>query len=401
MMKLKSAAVKMIPFLLLVGIAAVPVTAQQLPDAAPPPPAAVATAPGYQIAPGDVLSVSVVNFPNLSAPQAMVTPDGTVSVPLLDPISVRGLTTEQVKQRLITQWKDYVKNPAVTVSLIQKHAQTVVLNGYLNRTGTLEYRPDLHLLDALAQMGGSLPNSDPSDAVLTHADGSKQTIDLSHPEKKSDDTDVNVVLQPDDVLYVPEQKGKISVVGEVKQPGSISYKENLNVLDAITASGGVSDTADLDNATLTHNGVTKKIDLYALLKNGDMHENALLSAGDILSIPEMPRAYVTGDVSHQGWYYYRRGDHIQDALSNAGLAPDADTGKINLIHVNSDKVVTQMVRVNFDDFQLHGKTSGNPAIQPGDSLYIPKKNVPFKLQDVFGVLSGVGAIASTGYALRH
>lgn len=397
MMKLKSASLKTIPFLLLMAVtAAIPVAAQQAPVTP------MATAPSYQIAPGDVLSVTVVNFPSLSAPQTMVTPDGTISVPLLDQVTVTGMTEDQVKQLLIKQWKSYVKNPSVTVSITQKHPQTVVLNGYLNHTGTIDYRPDLHLLEALAQMGGSLPNSDPTNAVLTHADGTKQTIDLSHPEKKSDDADVNVVLQPGDVLYIPEQKGKINVVGEVKQPGTISYKENITVLDAIAASGDINqDTADLDNATLTHNGVTRKLDLYSMLRKGDLHDDVLLSSGDTISIPERPRAYVTGDVSHQGWYYYKHGDHIQDALSNAGLAPDADTGKINLIHVNSDRVVTKMDRVNFDDFQLRGKTSGNPEIQPGDSLYIPKKNVPFKIQDMFGILSGVGAIANTKYALQH
>ena len=121
----------------------------------------------------------------------------------------------------------------VNVSLVQKHPETVILSGYLNHTGTIDYRPDLHLLEALAQMGGALPTADASKAVLKHADGTSQTLDLSHPETKAG-TDVDVLLQPGDVLQIPMQEGKVSVTGDgIKQPGSIYYKENLTMLDAI------------------------------------------------------------------------------------------------------------------------------------------------------------------------
>ena len=389
--------------LLLAGLAAVPVHAQlPPPPVATPPIRAVSVTPNYQIAAGDVLSVNVVNFTNLSSPQAMVAPDGTISLPLLDQVSVAGLTTVQATRLLAARWKRYVINPAVTVSLMQKHAQTVVLNGSLNHTGTIDYRPNLRLLEALAQMGGSLSTADATKAVLTHADGTKQALDLSHPETKADDPEINLVLQPGDVLYIPEQKGKISVTGEVKQPGSIYYKENTTVLDAISASGGInSETADLNEATLTHDGATRKLDLDALLRKGDIHANAMLASGDTVNIPELHnRTYVFGDVGRPGYYYYKPGDHILDALNSAGVQPDADTGKINVIHTNKDKTVSQMVRVNADDFLLRGNISGNPAVQPGDSLYIPKKHESFNGNTILQVLSGVGAVANTGRVLQ-
>jgi len=390
---------KMIPLMLLAALAAAPSGAQVLPAA---PAGAAAATPGYRIAAGDVLGVSVVNFPNLTTPQAMVTPDGTISLPLLDQVSVTGLTQEQVTRLLTSKWRKYVIGPAVTVSLIQKHPQTVVLNGSLNHTGTIDYRPNLHLLDALAQMGGALPTADATKAVLTHADGTKVPLDLSHPETKAG-TDVDVALQPGDILYVPQQEGKVSVTGDgIKQPGSIYYKENLTLLDAISASGGVNpDTADLSAATLMHNGAEKKIDLQALLKAGDPKADVLLASGDIINIPELHnRTYVFGDVSHQGYYYFKPGDRILDALNSAGIAPDADTAKINVIHTNKDKTFSQMARVNADEFLLHGNIIGNPAVQPGDSLYIPKKHEQFNAASAFQVLSGVGALANTSYLLR-
>lgn len=391
---------KILPLMLLAALAAAPSGAQVMPAA---PAAAVAATPGYQIAPGDVIGVSVVNFPNLTTAQAMVTPDGTVSLPLLDQVSVTGLTQEQVTRLLVRKWRKYVINPSITVSLVQKHVQTVVLNGSLNHTGVLDYKPGLHLLDALAQMGGAMPTADATRSVLTHADGTKVPLDLSHPETKAG-TEVDILLQPGDILYMPQQEGKVSVTGEgIKQPGSIYFKENLTLLDAISASGNVNaDIADLPASTLTRKGVKQKVDFQALLHDGDPKADILLEPGDIINVPELHnRTYVTGDVAHQGWYYYKPGDRIQDALSSAGLQPDADTGKINLIHTNKDKTVAQMVRVNFDDFQLRGKTSGNPFVQPGDSLYIPRKHEQFNASSLLQVLGGVGAIANTSALLRR
>jgi len=396
---------QMIPALLLVGLAAAPAGAQLAPTAPVAPVAA--PAPNYQIAAGDVLSVNVVNFPNLSTPQTMVAPDGTISLPLLDQVSVTGLTRDQVTRLLTNKWRKYVINPAVTVSLTQKHVQTVVLNGYLNHTGTIDYRPDLHLLEALAQMGGALPTADATKAVLTHADGTKQALDLSHPETRAG-TDVDVALQPGDVLYIPQQEGKISVTGDgIRQPGSIYYKENLTLLDAINASGGtITDTgdqqgADLAGATLTRNGVGKKIDLKALLHDGDPKANVVLEPGDIINIPQLNnRVFIYGDVQRQGYYNYKPGDHLNSAFATAGLLPDSDTGKINRIRISKDKKVASMDRVSFDKFLQKGDYSGNPEVQPGDSYYIPKKGHVFKIEDIFAPLQAIGSVSYTTRLLQ-
>jgi len=390
---------KILPLMLLAALAAAPSGAQVMPAAAS---AAASATPGYQIAPGDVIGVSVVNFPNLTTSQAMVTPDGTISLPLLDQVSVTGLTQEQVTRLLVRKWRKYVINPSVTVSLVQKHAQTVVLNGYLTRTGVLDYKPGLHLLDALAQMGGALPAADATRAVLTHPDGTKVPLDLSHPETKAG-TEVDVVLQPGDILYMPQQEGKVSVTGDgIKQPGSIYYKENLTLLDAINASGGaITETgdlpgADLAGATLTRNGMDKKIDLKALLHDGDPKADVMLEPGDIINVP-LPhnRVYIYGDVQRQGFYYYKPQDHLQDAFATAGLLPDSDTGKINRIRVDKDRKVAHMDRVSLDKFLQKGDYSGNPEVQPGDSYYIPKKGMKLTLSDIIAPITAIGSLSYT------
>ena len=409
---------QMIPLALLAALAAAPVSAQMTP--APPatmpvspamtpasPAGVVVVSPDYKIAKGDVLGVNVVNFPNLSTPQTMVTPGGDISVPLLDQVSVVGMTQDQVKRLLTIRWRKYVINPAVNVSLVQKHPETVVLSGYLNHTGTVDYRPDLHLLEALAQMGGALPTADPSKAVLKHADGTSQVVDLSHPETKAG-TAVDVALQPGDVLLMPMQEGKVSVTGDgIKQPGSIYYKENLTLLDAINASGGtITETgdlqgADLAGAMLTRDGVNKKIDLKALLQDGDPKANVVLEPGDIINIPQLNnRVFIYGDVQRQGYYNYKPGDRLNSAFATAGLLPDSDTGKINRLRVEKDKKVAYLDHVSFDKFLQKGDYSGNPEVQPGDSYYIPKRGTKFTLNDILAPVNAIGSLSYTTRLLQ-
>jgi len=390
---------KILPLILLAALTAAPAGAQVTPAA---PAGAVAATPDYKIAAGDVLGVTVVNFPNSSTPQAMVAPDGTITLPLVGEVSVAGLTREQATRLLTRKLQKYYRGPSVTVSLVQKHPETVVLSGFLNHTGVLDYRPGLHLLDALAQMGGAMPSADATRAVLTHSDGTKVPLDLSHPETKAG-TEVDLALQPGDILYIPQQEGKVSVTGDgIKQPGSIYYKENLTLLDAINASGGaITETgdlpgADLAGATLTRNGVDKKIDLKALLHDGDPKADVMLEPGDIINVP-LPhnRVYIYGDVQRQGFYYYKPQDHLQDAFATAGLLPDSDTGKINRIRVDKDKKVAHMDRVSLDKFLQKGDYSGNPEVQPGDSYYIPKKGTKFTLNDIMAPITALGSLSYT------
>jgi polysaccharide export outer membrane protein len=402
---------------------AVPAAAQVgLPPANAAPPAAAPStamsgyvAPTYKIGAGDVLSVNVADFPTLST-QSTVAPDGAISMPLLHQVPVTGLTVDQVTALVTKRYKTYVIDPVVTVSLIQKHPQFVVFSGEVNRPGPLDYRPGMHLVEAVAEVGGLVLNgnpatgsatsvgsgatvADPSHVSIAHEDGTKETLNLTtHPENLAG-TPTDVLLTPGDVITVPQQLGKINMTGQVRQPGVIPYRENMSLFDAVSDAGGYNpDTADLPNSTLIHNGKTTLINLEPMLLHGDMTANVALSPGDQISIPEKIRTFVMGDVNRPGYYLYRPGDRVLDAISAvAGPNGQADLSKINVIHTDRVRHVSQMVRVDLNSYLLRNDPAGNPYIQPGDALYIPDKKHTISFNDVIGVFSGVGAI---GYGTR-
>ena len=93
---------------------------------------------------------------------------------------------------------------------------------------------------------------------------------------------------------------RVYVVGEVKSPGIQSVKDiPLTVLEAINSSGGLSDNADPRNITLTRNDKTFSVNLLALYEGGDISQNVLLQAGDVVNVPdrEFNKVFVIGETN--------------------------------------------------------------------------------------------------------
>lgn len=207
-----------------------PTTSTSVPASLPPAPPRVPQASDktYRLSAEDVITVSVANFTHLSC-QATVQPDGSVTVPLVGDVSVAGETTSSVARLLTNKWKKFVINPSVTVALAQKRPIFgVVFYGFAMRSGNVPFRESLRLTQALAEMGGISPKGDASQVVLMRRSGDKLTIDISHPETLAG-TPRDIALEEGDVVFIPERRAQVVVLGEVERPGNIEHRENMTV----------------------------------------------------------------------------------------------------------------------------------------------------------------------------
>lgn len=359
--------------------------------------AAAPAGAGYRLGTGDIISIQVINFSELSVPQITVPPDGKITVPLLGSLSVAGKTTDQVAQTLTKKWSDYVADPAVTVTLAQKRKESVHIYGFVTHALTVEYQSDLHLMQALAQAGGAADNGDLSQVTVTHKGGGKQTVDLSNPQAAGG-TDQDLALAPDDVIYVPERHVQISVLGEVVKPGSYDYKDKMNVLEALKDADNVNpETADLSNATLLHDGKESRLDLNALLHLGQTAGNIALAPGDRIFVPTLHnRVYVDGAVGRAGYYAFKPGNRLADAISGSGgtLAGISDLKNVSVIHQNKRGNTATAQTVDFGRFLQKGDMTANIPLAPDDAIYIPIKGKKVGFGEVLQSLIGVGALAS-------
>lgn len=92
------------------------------------------------------------------------------------------------------------------------------------------------------------------------------------------------------VLNAVSALSQVKVTGQVKTPEALPYHEGMTVLDAVLATGGLTEFAAGNRARVvrTVDGKQReiRIRLDRLLEKGDMSQNIALQPGDVLLIPQ-------------------------------------------------------------------------------------------------------------------
>lgn len=83
---------------------------------------------------------------------------------------------------------------------------------------------------------------------------------------------------------------QVKVVGQVRTPQALPYREGLRVLDVVLATGGLTDFAAANRAKIVRvvNGKNTEIrvKLGNLMNKGDLAQNRELKPGDVFIIPQ-------------------------------------------------------------------------------------------------------------------
>ena len=83
---------------------------------------------------------------------------------------------------------------------------------------------------------------------------------------------------------------QIRVLGEAAQPQALLYRDSMTLLDVLIQTGGVTDFADGNNATLVRvvDGKQEefRLRLDDLIRGGDISANVDMRPGDVIIVPE-------------------------------------------------------------------------------------------------------------------
>ncbi|MEW6378732.1 MAG: polysaccharide biosynthesis/export family protein [bacterium] len=249
----------------------------------------------YKIGAEDVLQISVWGNEHLNQ-EVIVRPDGKISFPLVNDLRIIGLTTEDLRKIITEKLASFISNPEVSVVVKGINSYKIYVIGAASSPGVIVLKRKTNLLQFLAMSGGLTlaQNADLKKAYILR-NNKRLPVDF---EKLVEEGDINqnVDLLPDDVIYIPDNFPKrITIIGEVKAPGTITYKNGITVLDAVLMTGGPTEDADLNDTRIvrkTLQGNSKegkaaviKVKLKDIMKKGKLEKNIKLEPGDTVHVP--------------------------------------------------------------------------------------------------------------------
>lgn len=104
---------------------------------------------------GDVVAVTVPRLEELrAAPTFTVAADGTISLPLVGPFEVQGLTPEAAARKLNARLNGIVVNPDARLAVINQRQPTVSVVGEVTTPSLFEIEEGAGVLEAIARAGG-------------------------------------------------------------------------------------------------------------------------------------------------------------------------------------------------------------------------------------------------------
>ncbi|HAV79627.1 MAG TPA: polysaccharide export protein [Erythrobacter sp.] len=165
----------------------------------------------YVIGPLDQLTIHVWRNPELGAEKIQVRPDGRITIPLVKDMPAVGKTPSMLEEDIRLQLSQYIEDPLVSVIVNEfagTFSQQIRIVGATAQPASLPYRANMTVLDAMIAVGGLSEFAAGNRAKLIRFDkqlGRQREYALRLTDLlKRGDSKANVLLQPGDVIIIPE-----------------------------------------------------------------------------------------------------------------------------------------------------------------------------------------------------
>lgn len=169
----------------------------------------------------------------------------------------------------------------------------IYVMGHVARPGVYNLRKDsAGVLEATAMAGGTTDDAALSKVTITHLTGDSETVSIL-PAMLEGKQKTSVKLRSGDLVVVPGSTARFAVLGWANSPGFFALKEG----ETVTLSDALGMAKGVDN----RRGGIKKVaiirqvdgkqehlifDLSKFSKNGDVSQNPVIRAGDVVWVPE-------------------------------------------------------------------------------------------------------------------
>jgi len=153
---------------------------------------------------------------------------------------------------------------------------------------------------------------------------------------------------------------KVTIVGEVQNPGTYSVSSLATLFNALYVSAGPNTIGSFRNIQLLRNNkIVQTFDLYDFLLEGRMHGNVGLQDQDVVFVPIAERKVeFIGQVKRPMIYELKSGDDLSDAIKYAGGFTDNAYKATLTIRRNTDKE-REILSVNVEQMRSFGLQNGD------------------------------------------
>lgn len=106
-----------------------------------------------RLGPEDIISVDVFEQPNYSRSNIKIPPSGRINYPHIGQIMVAGRTTEEIEAEINEKLSEYIRQPVVTVQVVEVHSLKYLVVGDVAKPGVYEMSKRMTVTEALANAG--------------------------------------------------------------------------------------------------------------------------------------------------------------------------------------------------------------------------------------------------------
>lgn len=310
--------------------------------------------------------------------------------------------------------------------ILDRYENRVQIKGAVYRPGIYSLSPNQPLtVKKLIEKADGLKENvylQKASLIRQKEDLTKEYISINLQAAINDKPEANLVLQKEDIILIFYNQDlldtyKISIDGEVRQPGNYTYTKGMSLYDLLLEAEYFTDKAaskitiyrNKKDPDFNPNDLEKIIsfDLTVDPKKPETAENFLLEPLDhivvrrIITYETPQMVQITGEVLYPGNYaIIKKEERIADFITRAGgFTDEADYNALKIIRkteLNSDELsknerknenatnadlnkpfvqITKEVSIpiEWEKIKNNKNTSSNVLLEPNDNIIIPKK----------------------------
>jgi protein involved in polysaccharide export with SLBB domain len=222
-----------------------------------------AAAQEYILEPGDVISISFWQQPDLNVQMARLDAEGKIDIPLAGRINAAGLTILQLSSKIVERISIYNKSITQATIVINEYgSKKIFITGAVGAPGKFNFEKMPNIWEAILEAGGPQQNAQLDRVQLIRGGSKIVEVNLTAAFEQGEIRQLPALL-PGDNIYVPPlpsgsgpatsggaqpavggganlfaNRKSVYVFGHVVAPGVYQIEKDMDVLQAIVQAGG-------------------------------------------------------------------------------------------------------------------------------------------------------------------